>query len=82
MNTPKPDPDEPYRYSCPDCDSVSVRRLLDPSIGSYDLDVARGGVGVQARKEKLKHRYTCNECSWRGKKVYDRKRDAMSKPWK
>jgi len=81
MNTPKPDPDEPYRYACPDCDSVVVRRLLDPSIGSRG-DNCVGGVGVKTYKEKLKHRYTCNECEWRGKKVYDRKRDAMSKPWK
>jgi len=81
MNTPKPDPDEPYRYACPDCGTVVVRRLLKPSIGSRE-DNWVGGVGVQARKEKLKHRYTCNECEWRGKKVYDRKRDGMSKPWK
>jgi len=50
-------------------------------VGSRDLDVARGGVGVQARKEKLAHNYTCHECEWRGKTVVDRKQNARSDPW-
>lgn len=81
MQTAKPDPSEPWRYCCPNCDSVMVRRLLEPSIASRDLETARGGIGVQARKEKLGHRYTCNECSWRGKTVVDRKQNGRSDPW-
>jgi hypothetical protein len=73
----RPDPDEPWRYACPDC-------------GDYKIVKIRGGTKPpgkkyawyeqdERRRDELK-RYTCTECSERKMHLIDRKSGDEARP--
>lgn len=74
----RPDPDQPWRYVCPDCDShaIEIRRgkqRSDGFVGNYKL----AGRDVQANSRK---QYYCNLCTTRHAKVVDKKTGELADP--
>lgn len=69
----KPDPDEPWRYACPDCESVSIQRLIGgkrPHNETYTF----GGRGKQAADADRAKHFRCKVCAERKAVVFDKKR--------
>lgn len=71
-------PSEPWRYACPDCDSVSVQPRASNRVSgrSYRAD---GGGRAEADQDRYKH-YSCNVCHTAHKRVIDRKEDRLADP--
>jgi len=69
----RPDPEEPYRYLCPECDNHRVvKRHTEHQI--KDLD------NTHRRKGTVQGWYYCNACKTRLYQVYDRKNDERTRP--
>lgn len=60
-----PDPEEPWRYRCPNCGSVSVHANMGNGFSTRPRDCA----------------YRCRKpCGWRGERVVDAKTDQLADP--
>jgi predicted RNA-binding Zn-ribbon protein involved in translation (DUF1610 family) len=58
----RPDPDEPYRYRCPDCDDHKIRRLRNGSDRPYGKTYPFSGRGEMLMREDQKKKYYCPTC--------------------
>jgi hypothetical protein len=75
----RPDPDEPWRYVCPDCGSVAVGLLKGgsrPQAKSYPS----GGRGQQQARSDRQKRVFCRRCGERKRELIDQKRDTRIQP--
>lgn len=69
----------PWRYTCPDCGSHMVRRLVGnerPKGKTY----AFNGSGVAEAKDDRAKGYKCKECNERKPRLYDKKKGYTTKP--
>lgn len=72
----RPDPSEPWRYTCPNCGTDQIYRLetnARPKGKKYPFTPEGAH---QARRDKMAP-YTCLGCNERLTELYDRRRDTV-----
>lgn len=57
----RPDPDEPWRYACPECGSVLIRRNSQTHISNVQRGPPREG-GLAGHKYVQPPAYRCRDC--------------------
>lgn len=73
----KVDPEEPWRYVCPDCGSPSVKLLVGGKSG-YGKTYKSTKAGKDVEKDR-EAKYRCKPCGERKQRVYDKKTGGMVK---
>lgn len=66
------DGDDPWRYRCPDCQSVSVEKLTGKE-RAHNVDYTADGRGKEAAKRERSKRFRCKQCRERKPTLLDMK---------
>lgn len=74
------DSDEPWRYTCPECESTDVHRYTFEDRVKGRRYTALGEIGRNELKDDLEARYRCDYCNVRLHEVYDKKAGALVTP--
>lgn len=69
----RPNPDEPWRYACPDCGSVTIDRTNRRGRPVPGKQYRAGGVGTMNANQDRTKRFYCQPCQERKARLVDRK---------